>query len=75
MQHDFNILAELRAQKVEPFKAVGAFKHIVAEELAAAFAGGGVVTGEDIKAPAVVQVIEHTCGLGMLGVVAVYDKH
>ena len=75
MQHDLYILAELSAQKVEPFKTVGAFKHIVAEELTAAFAGGGIVAGKNIKAAAVVQVIEHACGLGVLGVVAVYDKN
>ena len=50
-------------------------KKIKAEELTAAFAGGGVVAGKNIKAAAVVQVIEHACGLGVLGVVAVYDKH
>ena len=37
VQHDLYILAELSAQKVEPFKTVGALKHIVAEELTAAF--------------------------------------
>ena len=74
MHHDPDIPSELGFEEVEPLQAVGAFEHIIAEDPAAAHAGGGVVRREDVKAAAVVVFPEHTRGLRVLGVIAVDDK-
>ena len=60
VQNDLHIRAEALRQDLQPFQAVPALIDVIADQLSAALAGGGVVTAEQVKATAVVVVQKHT---------------
>ena len=74
MEYYLNVSAEALLQKVQPFQAVAALKHVEADVAPLALTGGGVVAAEEIEAAAFVVLVVHSGGLRVLRAVAVYQK-
>ena len=66
MEYYLNVSAEALLQKVQPFQAVAALKHVEADVAPLALTGGGVVAAEEIEAAAFIVFIVHPGGLRVL---------